>query len=258
MVSFPWLEAHGGVTHFPVALLIMALVFDLGAAVFRKPEWRTVGFWLLLAGVVMAVPAIFTGWMTAGHLFGGTTKPPAELTLHWRMALLTAVLAIALLTWRIARRDAAPVPARAAMIGLSVLVAVSVGVTGYLGGDMALSGAGAAATDAQAAPGDANVAAVARNRRVYSAATIAAGHKLVVDPAIGCQNCHRIDGEGGKLGPDLSRIGLTQPDITWQLEHLKNPQSLKPGSAMPSFDMLTPEQRQAIAAWLVTRDGSGK
>jgi uncharacterized membrane protein/cytochrome c2 len=258
MVSFPWLEAHGGVTHFPVALLIMALVFDLGAALFRKREWRTVGFWLLLAGVVMAVPAIFTGWMTARHLFGGgTARPPAELTLHWRMAVLTAVLAIALLAWRIARRDEGAGRSRAAMIGLSSLVALSVGITGYLGGDMALGGAGAATADATA-PNDLTAAAVARNRRVYSASMIAAGHKLVVDPAIGCQNCHRIDGTGGKVGPDLSRIGLSQPDITWQLEHLKDPQSVKPGSAMPSFDSLTPEQRQAIAAWIVTRDGSGK
>jgi uncharacterized membrane protein/cytochrome c2 len=255
MSSFPWLEAHGGVTHFPVALLVMALVFDLGGAVFRKAEWKTVGFWLLVAGVVMAVPALFSGWMTARHLFTGAARPPDMLTLHWRMAALTTVLAVLLLAWRLWRRDTASGPARGATLLLGALTAASVTATGYLGGSMVLGGR--ARASASPARGAVNAAAVARNRAAFPAARIAAGHRLVMSEAVGCRSCHIVDGVGGKVGPDLSRIGLVQPNIAWQIEHLKNPRSVNPGSAMPAFDHLTPAEREAIAAWLVTRDGSG-
>lgn len=252
-MNFPWLEAHGGITHFPVALLIASLVFDIGAAVFRKPEWRTVGFWMLATGVVMALPALFTGWMTARHLFSGPAQPPENLTLHWRAAVLASALAAIVLTWRVARRDTAARGPRAGMQALGALAAVAVGFAGYLGGNMALSDAGAmaaASPDQQAAARE----AVARNRRVFPPDLVAQGHKLVVDPDVGCRTCHRVDGAGGKIGPDLSRIGLVHPDIAWQVEHLRNPRSVNPNSSMPAFDHLSARQREAIAAWLVTQE----
>jgi len=258
-MEFPWLEAHGGVTHFPVALLIAALVFDAGGALFRKTEWRTVGFWLLVGGVLMAVPSLFTGWMTARHLFGGSGRPPAEFALHWRMALLTTVLATGYLGLRLARRDAASPNRSMGTLALGLFTAMAVGFTGYLGGDMALSDAGQAQTAAGSAgpAGGGNVEAVARNRRVFAPDLVSRGHKLVIDEEVGCRGCHVVDGAGGRMGPDLSRIGLQQPDIAWQMEHLRDPRSVRPGSSMPSFASLSAEDRLAIAAWLVTRDGSG-
>jgi len=48
----------------------------------------------------------------------------------------------------------------------------------------------------------------------------------------GCAACHSIHGKGGKLGPDLTRIGRAR-DADWVLRHFRDPQALSPGSIMP-------------------------
>ncbi len=68
-----------------------------------------------------------------------------------------------------------------------------------------------------------------------------------VDPAVargkavftrfGCTGCHRIHGEGGAVGPDLSFIGDARPEREWHLKHFRDPQSVSPGSIMPKFPL---------------------
>lgn len=53
----------------------------------------------------------------------------------------------------------------------------------------------------------------------------------------GCAGCHRIHGEGGAVGPDLSYEGDTRPDRDWHLRHFRDPQSVSPGSFMPKFPL---------------------
>jgi ubiquinol-cytochrome c reductase cytochrome b subunit len=53
----------------------------------------------------------------------------------------------------------------------------------------------------------------------------------------GCVGCHRIHGEGGAIGPDLSFVGDTRPDREWHLKHFRDPQSVSPGSFMPKFPL---------------------
>ncbi len=68
-----------------------------------------------------------------------------------------------------------------------------------------------------------------------------------VDPALvrgrtlfsqfGCAGCHRIHGEGGAVGPDLSYVGDKRPEREWHLQHFRDPQSVSPGSFMPKFPL---------------------
>lgn len=71
----------------------------------------------------------------------------------------------------------------------------------------------------------------------------------------GCFICHRLDGEGGKVGPDLTVEGTRGRSAEWLTGHFKNPAAYVHGSIMPSFDNLNDEQLQALTAFLMNQNG---
>jgi len=67
--------------------------------------------------------------------------------------------------------------------------------------------------------------------------------------AQGCSACHVIAGVGGKVGPDLSKVG-SRRDRVWIETQLKDPQSHNPRSIMPSFEKLAARDLDDLAAYL--------
>ena len=68
-----------------------------------------------------------------------------------------------------------------------------------------------------------------------------------------CGNCHIIDGEGVKQGPDLTRAGEKR-DAKWLREWITDPESIDDLADMPAFeDRLSPEELTAIANYLAAR-----
>ncbi len=67
--------------------------------------------------------------------------------------------------------------------------------------------------------------------------------------AQGCSACHMIAGVGGKVGPDLSRVG-GRHDNDWIEAQLKNPKSHNPQSIMPSFAKLSEKDLNDLAHYL--------
>jgi len=65
----------------------------------------------------------------------------------------------------------------------------------------------------------------------------AVAHGKAIAARFGCTGCHRIHGEGGAVGPDLSFVGDTRPEREWHLKHFRDPQSVSPGSIMPKFPL---------------------
>ena len=74
----------------------------------------------------------------------------------------------------------------------------------------------------------------------------------------GCLNCHTYQGSGGQnLGaPELTEEGAKGRGIQWQIDHLKCPSCVNPGSPMPAFSNLTDEQLTQLAIFLEASKGS--
>jgi menaquinol-cytochrome c reductase cytochrome b/c subunit len=73
----------------------------------------------------------------------------------------------------------------------------------------------------------------------------------------GCTNCHTYLGTGGSnLGaPDLSAEGSKGKGIQFQIDHLKCPSCVNPGSPMPPFAALGDDNLRTLAAFLEASKG---
>jgi menaquinol-cytochrome c reductase cytochrome b/c subunit len=73
----------------------------------------------------------------------------------------------------------------------------------------------------------------------------------------GCLNCHTYDGSGATaLGaPDLTDEGSRNRGVQWQIDHLKCPSCLSPGSPMPAFEDLGDDNLRALATFLEASKG---
>ena len=73
----------------------------------------------------------------------------------------------------------------------------------------------------------------------------------------GCLNCHTYDGSGSSnLGaPDLTEEGTRNRGIQWQIDHLKCPSCVTPGSPMPPFERLGEDNLRELAVFLEASKG---
>ncbi len=133
---FPTTEFHPMIVHFPIALLLIGLLADLASIVFRKEACLSkAGFYLLLAGTIIAIPTILTGLFFTAVLSGEAGDLKEK---HETFALLTLCLAVVTSGFWIYIVSAGKENSGLKWIAhaLYLLTAVSVGVTGYLGGTL--------------------------------------------------------------------------------------------------------------------------
>ncbi|UVI39626.1 cytochrome c oxidase subunit II [Qipengyuania spongiae] len=84
------------------------------------------------------------------------------------------------------------------------------------------------------------------------------GRQVFMDS--GCGACHRVAGTeaNGLVGPDLTHVGsrltlgagILPNNRGTMIGWIGDSQSIKPGNRMPSYDMLSAEELEAIAIWL--------
>lgn len=80
------------------------------------------------------------------------------------------------------------------------------------------------------------------------ASKVALGRQLF--QAQGCGDCHTVAGKGGRIGPDLTLEGDRRNDVSWHMEHLKEPRTVNPGSTMPSFRQLPSAELEALGQYM--------
>ena len=74
------------------------------------------------------------------------------------------------------------------------------------------------------------------------------GKKMIAH--YGCNGCHSLANEGGKVGPALDRAGF-RLNGTWIYRWVKNPQSMKPETRMPALG-LSDADAKAVTLYLGT------
>jgi uncharacterized membrane protein len=123
---------HPVIIHFPIALFIASVVFEVLAAWRKKPIFAAVAYYNLLGAAITIPLAIATG-LGAWHwqLEGAAIK--GNLRLHMICALTSAFL-ILFLTWKRSRLRAKGDSPRAFYFTAMALGLMMVTLTGHLGG----------------------------------------------------------------------------------------------------------------------------
>jgi len=123
---------HPVIIHFPIALFIASVVFELLALWRKQPVFAAVAYYNLIGAAITIPFAIATGlgaWRW--QLEGATLK--GNLRLHLICALTSASL-IFLLCWMRTRLRAKGLSPRIAYFTVTVLALMVITLTGHLGG----------------------------------------------------------------------------------------------------------------------------
>ena len=182
MNSLFWERAHGGLTHFPIALIFVATLFDI-LSLFRGRvpggrDFNAIGYWLVILAGIGAVGAVASGLALSKWQVLGT----GLVRLHHLLVWPAFVLILGLVLWRVVvRNEFSPRAFASYLIGACCACAL-IGAAGFVGGEMLL-GETKAAPEASAAL----IADAAQGRHLF---------------LMNCAHCHGDDASGDE-GPDL-------------------------------------------------------
>jgi mono/diheme cytochrome c family protein len=85
-----------------------------------------------------------------------------------------------------------------------------------------------------------------------AAPVLARGQELF--ETAGCRGCHKLEGVGGNIGPELDRVGARRsPD--WLRQHFLEPAAVTPGSGMPPQKFSEPDI-DAIVMFMLSQTGA--
>jgi uncharacterized membrane protein len=121
---------HSLLVTVPIGTWIGALIFDIARAAGADHGYRDAAGWLILIGLIVAVLAAILGLMDLSRLRSGTKAQRVALT-HMTINLVVVVLFVVNLIVRV-NTDGIAGP-----LTLDIIAVVLLGVSGYLGGELA-------------------------------------------------------------------------------------------------------------------------
>ena len=131
-----WARMHGGATHFPIALLLVSVLFDLAGFwwpnEFRRREFYAVGYYSFIIAAAASPFAVLSGIaLSKGKLFGS-----GLLALHHLFIWPAFGLLIGLAVWRLVMRERVSRRVFGAYLVLAGITAAAMLGAGYWGGEM--------------------------------------------------------------------------------------------------------------------------
>ena len=138
-----WVKMHGGMTHFPIALVMASIAFDLAGVMvpdsadkLRRAGLRAAGFYTLILGALASFGAVASGLVIShGEIWGR-----GNLARHHTFLWPAFGLVIALAVWRLVVGNRASNRAFKVYLVASVLAGAVMGTAGYWGGELLLNG----------------------------------------------------------------------------------------------------------------------
>lgn len=146
--------------HFPIALLLASVVFDVLGALRRDERLHFAGYVTLIGGAAGAVPAFGSGLLQAERLqerfarlrettgangFGGAGFPGGEemrqqmmqmVSIHRLLAIAVLIIFLVLLFWRVSRKGLLSGGTLNSYLAVAVLGAAILAATGFYGGKL--------------------------------------------------------------------------------------------------------------------------
>jgi uncharacterized membrane protein len=141
---------HAAINDLPVALLLAAVVFDLGAAVWKRESLKWAGIWTLWAGVIGGWAAVVAGELAEESIDHGEAIHEL-MELHQTLALVTMGVFTLILAWKMYRRFALPPAEEVVSRVLSLVGLAGIVWTGVVGGTMVFEHAAGIPTKAMEA-----------------------------------------------------------------------------------------------------------
>ncbi len=133
MLGYDAARWHAVLNDFPAALLVVAVVFDFGAATTKRESLMWAAIWTLWAGVIGGWVAVVAGTLASGSIEHGEAIHEI-MEKHENMALITMSLFTVVLGWRLIRRFQMPAQELVLTRVLSVIGIAGLVWTGILGG----------------------------------------------------------------------------------------------------------------------------
>ena len=131
-----WSRLHGGATHFPIALLFGAALFDTLGFLLRgysgARDLRVTGYWLLLVSGLSSFGAVFSGLALTKWKLTGT----GVINQHHLFVWPAFALIVGLTSWRIAVGEGFSRHGFAIYLSVLALACALVGAAGFSGGEI--------------------------------------------------------------------------------------------------------------------------
>jgi uncharacterized membrane protein len=134
--SIFWTQVHGAATHFPIAFLFGAALFDAIGFFLADPSkqrsFQVTGYWLLILSGLSSFGAVFSGLAASRWRVWGT----GSLLQHHLFAWPAFALIVGLTSWRVVVVSTPSRRAFALYLSVLAVTCALVGAAGWSGGEL--------------------------------------------------------------------------------------------------------------------------